>query len=343
MTTHKIIEQLSERVNLGEAPLKKFNDRLFDIITRELRQNDNFSIFGFGTFKKTFVKSTQGVHPQTGEATVIPAHYRIKFTPSSKVKARINAEYANLQPSPIDREELSQTLLTQNALYGRATEENRKLVLPGSKAGRKGKGHTLGEDSSWADPRVKKRLLTALLVFLLILLGAAGFLFVRLQSSENGENLKIVEAAPPPSVGEPSPPTPPQAVMEDYTVSPGESFSLVAEMKWNEVALWPYLYSKNQEEYYDPDRLYPGDLIRLPAKPDKEKDREVIEQSIIDVYIRFHRLIREQANNPRNESRRVNATYTLLEGERLYPDFINRRKDEVDPSEAERIRDILKR
>jgi DNA-binding protein HU-beta len=98
ITPSKFAEILNEKLELTNEQIKEFDKNFFSIITRELKNNDSISIFGFGTFKKVFVEETQGRNPQTGEQITIKKHYRIKFVPAAKIATRINADFANLKP-----------------------------------------------------------------------------------------------------------------------------------------------------------------------------------------------------------------------------------------------------
>ena len=96
---------MSTRANWTKNSAPRFSSELFDIIIRELKKEESFSLFGFGTFKKSFVQPSTARNPQTGEAIDVPAHYRIRFSPAGKFAERINADYAHLKPVILETEE----------------------------------------------------------------------------------------------------------------------------------------------------------------------------------------------------------------------------------------------
>ncbi|QEN09754.1 HU family DNA-binding protein [Oceanispirochaeta crateris] len=98
LTPGKLADRLQDKIDLDKEGTLLFGSELFSIIIRELKKDETFSLFGFGSFKKIQVKESKGRNPKTGEEIIIPAHYRIKFTPAGKLADRINAEYAHLKP-----------------------------------------------------------------------------------------------------------------------------------------------------------------------------------------------------------------------------------------------------
>jgi nucleoid DNA-binding protein len=133
-----------------------------------------------------------------------------------------------------------------------------------------------------------------------------------------------------------TPPVSPELPGTSYKIAPGDSFSLLAQRSWGNIYLWPFIYSKNRENYPDPDLIRPGDSILIPTQPDAEKDQFYIEDSILMAYKRYRELIQEQAGNPRNSRRNLSAGYVILGGERLYPGFLNKNRGSI------RIEDIRK-
>lgn len=59
-------------------------------------------------------------------------------------------------------------------------------------------------------------------------------------------------------VGEPQP----EAVM--YTVQPGDSLSKIALAHYGDAMKYPAIFEANQPMLDDPDRIYPGQVLRIP-------------------------------------------------------------------------------
>ena len=56
---------------------------------------------------------------------------------------------------------------------------------------------------------------------------------------------------------EPPPPT-------FYTIEKGDSLSKIAKEKYGDAGLWKKLFEANREVIEDPDKIYPGQRIRIP-------------------------------------------------------------------------------
>lgn len=106
LTPGRMADRLEEKVKLDRETTGRFTSELFGIIIRELQNEDSFSLFGFGSFKKIYVAPNKGRNPQTGKAIYVPAHYRIKFTPAGKLADRINKDYAHLEPIILEMDEM---------------------------------------------------------------------------------------------------------------------------------------------------------------------------------------------------------------------------------------------
>ena len=85
LSQSELIQKLADKNELPYETSKKFVELFFSIVKRELKKSDTFYISNFGTFKRVWVETSEGINPATQEKITIPAHYRIKFSPSSSV------------------------------------------------------------------------------------------------------------------------------------------------------------------------------------------------------------------------------------------------------------------
>lgn len=97
MNQSELARRLAEANGLSYETARKFIDLFFAIVKRELKRSDSFYIANFGTFKRVWVEESEGINPATGEKITIPAHYRVKFSPSAAVALRLNRKYAHLK------------------------------------------------------------------------------------------------------------------------------------------------------------------------------------------------------------------------------------------------------
>lgn len=68
--------------------------------------------------------------------------------------------------------------------------------------------------------------------------------------------IKVAPAAP-------APPPPPAPVF--YTIEKGDSLSKIARERYGDANKWPALFEANREVIKDPDKIYPGQQIRIPV------------------------------------------------------------------------------
>ncbi len=389
----RMAERLVHKSELDKEQCARFSSELFDIIIRELKKEESFSLFGFGTFKKSFVQPSTARNPQTGEAIDVPAHYRIRFSPAGKFAERINADYAHLKPVILETEErVKEGLLlkaeryimtiqaepepaghtdrtdgenaSEDASEERIDELIEKTVVSPAPAIERTEDDEVSPDQTAREIEPEEELseqpdfnfqkergkgsvkLILLTLLALILILAAGWLLFRNIGDDGVTEILVSEAVteeiqqPEAAVEEPEAP----AVSAEenmpetsYSIETGDSFSLLAQRSWGNIYLWPYLYSRNSTSFPDPDLVRPGDSIVIPPEPDRTRDQIRIEDSIIFAYTRYRELIEEQASSARNPNREISAGYVLLGGERLYPDFLERRKEELRVEDIRRV------
>ena len=97
LTPSGLAQRLVERTGISLEIAKNFSSVFFMLVRKGLKDSESFSVYNFGTFKKTWIEATVGLNPATGEKINIPAHWRIKFIPCSAVAKRINRPYAHLK------------------------------------------------------------------------------------------------------------------------------------------------------------------------------------------------------------------------------------------------------
>lgn len=53
-----------------------------------------------------------------------------------------------------------------------------------------------------------------------------------------------------------------------YTVVSGDSLSRIALHIYGKASRWPAIFEANRDQLNDPDRIHPGQVLKLPAKSD---------------------------------------------------------------------------
>ena len=105
LTPTGLAQRLVERTGINAETAKNFSTVFFMLVKKGLKDSESFSVYNFGTFKKTWIEATVGLNPSTGEKINIPAHWRIKFIPCSAVAKRINRPYAHLKAKELPDDE----------------------------------------------------------------------------------------------------------------------------------------------------------------------------------------------------------------------------------------------
>ncbi|MDA3958925.1 HU family DNA-binding protein [Oceanispirochaeta sp.] len=389
LTPGRLAERLQEKLDLDKESIANFGSELFTIIIRELKKDDNFSLFGFGSFKKIYVKERMGRNPQTGEELIVPSHYRIKFSPAGKLADRINAGYAHLKPIILE-DDIHEGLLLKAERYILSTpaeaepviEVTTESIIPPTTLIVKPEPilepESINPELLFQNLEVETQIPEDLhkepdfgfkkdnrfrtlktifigLVLLICFLGAGWLLLRKTEETMIVEEIALPEAVTPEAVILPEPaaaiertegveikePEPPVLPGTSYRIVPGDSFSLLAQKRWGNITLWPYLYSKNISVFSDPDLVRPGDSIIIPTQPVLDKDQSQIEDSILMAYKRYRDLISEQIGNPRNPRREISADYVLLGGEQLYPRFLDRNKSSIRVEDIRRVEKLI--
>lgn len=86
MTQSEIIDQLADKSGMKKADVKNFFNTLSTLATSEVKKNGEFTLPGFGKFKKVKRKAREGRNPATGETIKIGAKTSVKFSASKAMK-----------------------------------------------------------------------------------------------------------------------------------------------------------------------------------------------------------------------------------------------------------------
>jgi DNA-binding protein HU-beta len=90
MTKAELIDAVAKQSGVTKADTERAIGAFFDIVTKSAKKGDKVAWPGFGSFSTTKSKARTGRNPQTGAAVKIAASTRMKFTPSSTLKAALN-------------------------------------------------------------------------------------------------------------------------------------------------------------------------------------------------------------------------------------------------------------
>jgi nucleoid-associated protein YgaU len=57
-----------------------------------------------------------------------------------------------------------------------------------------------------------------------------------------------------------------ESAARTYTVVAGDSLSRIAQRELGDASKWRVIYDANRNEIDDPDRIFPGQVLKLPAR-----------------------------------------------------------------------------
>jgi len=319
MTQAELAEHLSRANGLSVETSKKFAELFFQIIRRELKNSDSFSVHGFGTFKKNWIEESRGINPQTGESIVIPAHYRIKFVPAAAVARRINKPYAHLKAKPIN-------------------EKNRKPFLKILSA--------IG------------LVFLVLVIFAVLAVKSCSSSSVSSVSNSDGiMTVQEIHAEEPSEAEDENIPSPDVSEMtenpvpaeieekevrfREYTVQPGSSYHLIAASEFGNRHLWPFIYAVNSSEGDDPDILEKNSVIIIPEV--ESAGSASVKASMMKAFRGYLGAMNLAEDADGNQEKRRLAAGVLTSAEVVFPGFIDEFRDEIPSYYADYARGILSR
>lgn len=54
---------------------------------------------------------------------------------------------------------------------------------------------------------------------------------------------------------------------QSYTIEKGDTLSKIAKTHYGSANAWKHIFEANRDTIDDPDRIFPGQVIKLPPKP----------------------------------------------------------------------------
>ena len=90
MNKQDLIGKVAEITGMAKGDSEKAVNAVFDQITEQLKARSEVRLVGFGTFKTSVRKASQGRNPRTNEVIQIPKSTRPKFTAGKGLKEAVN-------------------------------------------------------------------------------------------------------------------------------------------------------------------------------------------------------------------------------------------------------------
>jgi DNA-binding protein HU-beta len=90
MNKSELIEKIAHKADIKKPAAQAALDAIVDSITAALKEGDNVSLVGFGTFESRARAARSGRNPQTGEAIQIAAANTPAFKAGKGLKDALN-------------------------------------------------------------------------------------------------------------------------------------------------------------------------------------------------------------------------------------------------------------
>ncbi|EAT59276.1 HU family DNA-binding protein [Chlorobium ferrooxidans] len=89
MSKAELVEKIAEQANLTKVDAERAVNAFINVVTGSLKQGDDVTLVGFGTFTTGDRAERQGRNPQTGAAITISAKKVVKFKPGKALKEEV--------------------------------------------------------------------------------------------------------------------------------------------------------------------------------------------------------------------------------------------------------------
>jgi len=101
---------LAEKSAITKKEAETFLREYFEIMNEELIKSGLLKIKDLGTFKLSLMENRESIDVTTGERVLIPAHYKVAFTPDKKLTEIVNEPFAFFETTEINDESILEEL-----------------------------------------------------------------------------------------------------------------------------------------------------------------------------------------------------------------------------------------
>ena len=125
---------LAEKAEITRKDAETFLREYFEVLNDELINSESIKIKDLGAFKLSQMEDRESIDVTTGGRMLIPAHYRVIFTPDKNLAEAVNAPFAFFETTEIDDESFLEDIKSisdEIPLVEKAPEEiERKIEEP---------------------------------------------------------------------------------------------------------------------------------------------------------------------------------------------------------------------
>ncbi len=89
MSKAELVEKIAEQAKLTKVDAERAVNAFISVLTDSLKNGNDVTLVGFGTFTTGERAERQGRNPQTGEVITISAKKIVKFKPGKALKEEV--------------------------------------------------------------------------------------------------------------------------------------------------------------------------------------------------------------------------------------------------------------
>lgn len=284
INTSDLVEMLVETYDrkLANNFVKEFQKTIIDGLERDKIVKIN----GLGTFKLTLIAERKSVNIQTGEAIIIPQHYKVSFIADNTIKTQLNTISSDTEKiDPLKKmveqaNEINDILKDFNNKKNPTENEDKKEdnEKQENNATTTEKKEPIKETEKTPTGKNYKWLIWLSLICLLIMI--LGFVYY-LYSEEINKLFQIEEPTIIEEVLEEKEPEPKVEVEEsvftqpiDYsetitieTIRKGTRLAFFAKQYYGHPDFWIYIYEANKDIIENPSNILIGTQVNIPKLP----------------------------------------------------------------------------
>ncbi|NTV06010.1 MAG: HU family DNA-binding protein [Chlorobiaceae bacterium] len=90
MSKAELVEKIADKAKLTKVDAERALNAFINVVTASLKDGDDVTLVGFGTFAVGKRAERSGRNPQTGEAITIAAKNVVKFKPGKALRDGIS-------------------------------------------------------------------------------------------------------------------------------------------------------------------------------------------------------------------------------------------------------------
>jgi len=291
-----LVALLAEKANITKKDAETLVKECFDTMGEGLVKDKLLKIRNLGTFKLVRVEDRESVDVSTGERVIIPAHYKITFSPDIELAEKVNTPYASFENTEIEEDEDEPSEKTEEKVEEKIEAKKTMAEVENIQTATENEEELINSEEYYDEDskptKSKKGLvwLFSIIAFLLILFFAGRYFCpmicrdvarckgdARIASTQ--PDTATLRAADIPkeqtpdtlvvdSVRTPSPQTgnlpSKEFFNKTYRVLDGERLTLIALREYGHKAFWVYIYEENRNRISNPDLINPGMVIDIP-------------------------------------------------------------------------------